>query len=568
MLPAWTGSQIRGAEGPALERGRGPALMAAAAHGLALSCRRLLRQRRGRIAGARVVLLAGTGSNGGDGLWAAAELRRAGASVTVVATGERLHEQGARALREAGGRFLAPGLEGRLELVLELMLGADLVLDAMLGTGAAGGLRGAAAQLAEAFQRRRPDSDSDHDPGPAVVAVDLPSGLDADTGAIPGTVLSAQRTVSFGGAKAPHVLGPANRCCGQIEVVAIGIEHELAAPTALSLEDRDIDALWPRPTAEDHKYTRGVVGIVAGSEDYPGAALLAVRAAQAAGAGMVRYLGDEPTRRLVNLTSPEAVVGGGSPSEAHVQSWIAGPGAVDDAQRRRTAIVLDVALQRRIPAVLDAGALELVGRTLAERRLRPWLVLTPHAGELAELLSWCEAWGLLPETTGAPGREQIEAQPGRWVRIAARATGATILLKGATTVIAAPEDDAPDDGAGSPAHPDPLIASSGGSPWLATAGSGDTLSGILGTLLGHDAGRPDRLEHAVGPWLRASALPEHLVAPTRERLLGSGRWALLAGLACAAQARASRSGRQGPQPALPEDIRRALSAPGDVGELS
>lgn len=566
MRPAWTGTRIREAEGPALERGRGPALMAVAAHGLAMRCRELLRRRRGRIAGARVVLLAGTGGNGGDGLWAAADLRRAGATVTVVATGERLHEQGARALREAGGRFLGPGLEGRLEQVLELMLGADLVLDAMLGTGATGGLRGAPAQLAETFERRRPAPDV----GPAVVAVDLPSGLDADTGAVPGTVLSAQRTVSFGGAKAPHVLGPADRRCGEIEVVEIGVEHELAAPIALGLEDGDIDALWPRPTAEDHKYTRGVVGIVAGSEDYPGAALLTVRAAQAAGAGMVRYLGDETTRRLVNLTSPEAVVGDGSPSEAHVQSWIAGPGAVDDTQRRRTAIVLDEALERRIPAVLDAGALELVGRTLAERRLRPWLVLTPHAGELAELLSWCEAWGLLPEGTGAPEREQIEAQPGRWACIAARATGATVLLKGATTVIAAPEGDAPGgaDDEGSPASPNPLIASSGGSPWLATAGSGDTLSGVLGTLLGHDAGRPDRLEHSVGPWLRACALPEHLVAPTRERLLGSGRWALLAGLACAVQARASRSGGQGPQPALPEDIRRALSAPGDVRELS
>lgn len=545
MIPAWSGTQIRAAEQPDLEAGRSPELMRRAAHGLALTCRRLLRERRGRLAGARVVVLAGKGSNGGDGLLAAADLRRAGAQVEVIATGDQLHADSAAVLRAAGALVKERPLEEpRIPEALELMLRADLVLDAMLGTGGSGGLRDAAAELAQRFERERGEA------GPVVVAVDVPSGISADAGAVEGRVLRADATVTFAGAKLLHVLSPADAVCGELQVIPLGIEHRLAQPGALRLEDADLEALWPRPLPDDHKYTRGVVGIVAGSQDYPGAALLTVRSAQASGAGIVRYLGEEPAQRMVTLSSPEAVVSAQDPGEAHVQSWIAGPGAVDDAQRRRVAEVIAVALDQEIPAVLDAGALELVGQSLADQRLRPWIVLTPHAGEMASLLEWCRAWGLLPEGEQAPQREQIEADPGRWAQVAARATGATILLKGPTTILAAPAEDAP------------VIAVGTGSPWLATAGSGDTLAGMIGTLLAHDAGRPERLERALGPWLEGSGLPGHLRAQLTEALLGPGRWALLAGTACALQGRASRQGGEGPQPALPEDIRAALRAPG------
>ena len=586
MRPGWTGADVRAAEQPFLEQGRGPALMATAARALAMRCRRLLRERRGRLAGARAVLLAGKGNNGGDGLWAAADLRRAGVSVTAIPTADRLHEEGARALREAGGIIAERALdEDGIEAALELMLGADLVLDAVLGTGASGGLRGPVADLAQALGDRLGDS---RGRGPIVVAVDLPSGLGADGGPLEGPVLPARCTVTFGAAKAAQLCAPGDRVCGELVLAPIGLEDELPLPAALRLEDADLDALWPRPDAEDHKYTRGVVGVVAGSADYPGAALLTVRAAQAAGTGMVRYLGDESTQRLVNLTAPEAVVSDQAPSEAHVQAWIAGPGAVDEAQRRRVREVIDEALDRGIPAVLDAGALETAGRCLADRRLRPWIVLSPHAGEMAELLAWCEAWGLLPQDAQPPQREQIEADPGRWARIGAEATGATILLKGATTVIAAPSAEGSagaeaaagseaDDGHTSRAGSDepgggrgegsrdsgraPLVAVGTGSPWLATAGSGDTLSGMIGTLLAHDAGRPERLEGSLGPWLEDAGLPGHLVDETRQLLTGPGRWALLAGVACTLQGRASRARGEGPQPALPEDIRAALTRP-------
>lgn len=559
MRPGFSGSAVREAEQPQLEQGRGPALMALAAHGLAMRCRRVLRERRGRISGSRAVLLAGKGSNGGDGLWAAAALRRAGVQVTVIPTAGALHEEGASALRAAGGAVTPWSLDREhLDEALGLALAADLVIDAVLGTGGSGGLREPLDDLARSVTQHLEQAGGR---GPRIVAVDLPSGLGADGGALEGPVLPAHCTVTFAAAKTAQLTAPGDRLCGELEVVPIGVEDHLAPPSALRLEDGDLDALWPRPEARDHKYTRGVVGIVAGSQDYPGAALMTVRAALAAGTGMVRHLGDEATRRLVNLTSPEAVVSGSAPADEHVQAWIAGPGAVDETQQRRCEQALAEALERRIPAVLDAGALEIAGRGLADGDLRPWIVLSPHAGELVDLLGWCEAWGRLPDGTAAPQREQIEADPAHWARTAARATGATVLLKGATTTIAAPGAGGDDADGRHDAAP-PVLTVGGGSPWLATAGSGDTLAGMLGALLGHDAAQPQRLERALGPWLAETPVPEHLREDLRDELAGGSRWALLAGLAVVLQGRASLVGGQGPQPCRPEDIRRALTRGG------
>lgn len=551
MRPGFSKAAVRAAEQPLLDQGRGPALMAVAAHGLQLRCRRILRERRGRVSGARTVILAGKGNNGGDGLWAGAALRRAGAEVVVLPTAGALHEEGAQALRAAGGTVLPWHLEDEhAEEALELLLSADLVLDAMLGTGASGGLRSAPAELAEKFTARVRQGG-----GPAVVAVDIPSGLSADGAALEAPVLPAEQTVTFAAAKTGQLTAPGDRLCGRIETVPIGVEHLLPSPEVLRLEDRDLDCLWPRPAAADHKYTRGVVGIVAGSPEYPGAALLSVRAALAAGTGMVRYLGDADTRRLIAVTSPEAVSSDAAPAEVHVQSWVAGSGAVDDDQQRRCEEVLAESLKHRLPAVLDAAALEMVGRSLVDRRLRPWIVLTPHAGELQELLGWCEAWHLLPEGLEAPQREQIEADPARWARVSAQATGATVLLKGATTTIAAPSAGQDDAQA-------PVLTVGGGSPWLAAAGSGDTLAGMLGTLLAHDAAQPQHLEDRLPGWLRESSVPEQALEPLADALGGDARWALLAALATVLQARASHVGGEGPQPCRPEDIRAALTRVG------
>ncbi|MUN62368.1 NAD(P)H-hydrate epimerase [Kocuria sediminis] len=516
MIAAYTGAQVRDAEAPFLARGEGPALMRRAAHGLALACAERLRARRGRVAGARVVVLAGTGNNGGDGLWAGAELARRGASVLAVAVGDRLHPEGAAAFAAAGGRVLpladAPVGEGPARV-----LAADLMLDAVLGTGARGGLRGAAADLVRAVLERWPDRDA-----PLVVACDVPSGVSADTGAVSGPVLPADVTVSFGGVKAGLLLPPGERSCGEVRTVRIGIEDALPEPALRRLEPEDVTALWPRPGAASHKYSRGVVGVVAGSPTYPGAALMCTRAAVDAGAGMVRHLGDAATRSLVCLTSPEVVASEGHPADVHVQAWVVGPGAVGDpAQESRIGAVLAAGL----PAVVDAGALTAAARAAAEGGLGPGKVLTPHAGELEQVLAWLAA---LRGEADAPDRAAIEAEPARWARAAAEATGAVVVLKGATTLVAAPDGT--------------MLSQADGSPWLATAGSGDTLAGVMGAALAGCAEDPDAFA-AAGDWAR-----------------GDARLAVAAALAVAVHGYASRLDGLGPVPptVLSGNVRRVL----------
>ncbi|MFW6188375.1 MAG: NAD(P)H-hydrate epimerase, partial [Actinomycetota bacterium] len=207
MIAAWTGAQVRAAEEPFLERGEGNALMRRAAHGLALECARRLGQGRGRVGGARVVVLAGTGNNGGDGLWAGAELARRGASVLAVAVGDRLHPGGADALAAAGDRVLRPGDDAALvDRAVAAVLAADLVLDAVLGTGARGGLRGTAERIVRTVLEQWPAAGA-----PVVVACDIPSGVCPDTGAVSGPVLPADVTVAFAGAKAGQLLLPGDR---------------------------------------------------------------------------------------------------------------------------------------------------------------------------------------------------------------------------------------------------------------------------------------------------------------------------------------------------------------------
>jgi hydroxyethylthiazole kinase-like uncharacterized protein yjeF len=218
------------------------------------------------------------------------------------------------------------------------------------------------------------------------------------------------------------------------------------------LAPADVAALWPVPGPEDHKYSRGVLGVVAGTPAYPGAAVLTTSAAVLAGAGMVRYLGPGSVTRSVLAARPEVVAGRG-----RVQAWLLGPG-VDPAhpkQARRVRRALDEALAGGLPAVLDAGAL-----ALAPRELAPWCVLTPHAGELAALLA---RWGEDVDRTA------VEAEPLRWARRAHEITAATVLLKGSTTVVV---------GAGGAVY-----AQADAPGWLATAGAGDVLAGVLGTLL-------------------------------------------------------------------------------------
>ncbi|QCR20744.1 ADP-dependent NAD(P)H-hydrate dehydratase [Agrococcus sp. SGAir0287] len=202
------------------------------------------------------------------------------------------------------------------------------------------------------------------------------------------------------------------------------------------------------PAADDDKYARGVVGLVTGSDAYPGAAVLGVEAAHRAGAGMVRYVGPRRAADHVLHRRPETVAGTG-----RVQAWVLGSGT--DAAHRSPSLraTLHEAMGQGVPVVLDAGALDLVRLGDAPR------LLTPHAGELRTLLV---ALGIDVE------RSTIEGDPERWAREAAERTGATVLLKGARTIVA---DGARTALVEAPTH------------WLATAGTGDVLAGIAGALL-------------------------------------------------------------------------------------
>ncbi|MFF8725514.1 NAD(P)H-hydrate dehydratase [Streptomyces sp. NPDC015171] len=429
MRTAYSVETVRAAERALMAELPEGALMQRAVAGLAAACADLL----GRVYGSRVVLLVGSGDNGGDALYAGARLARRGAGVSAVLLNpERAHAQGLAALRRAGGAIV---LAGHAE---ELIARADLVMDGIVGIGGKGGLRPDAERLAAVVARSRA----------AVVAVDLPSGVDADTGEVRGAALAADLTVTFGTYKPGLLVDPAREYAGVVRLVDIGLAPPAADAELESLQHADVARLLPVPAAESDKYRRGVVGIAAGSARYPGAAVLAVSGALRGGAGAVRYVG--PAGDAVIARFPETLVSDAGPAKAgRVQSWVVGPGAGDDA-----ATVAEV-LEREVPVLLDADGLRLAGRDAVRRRTAPTL-LTPHAGEAAALLG--------------VDREEVEGARLAAVRELAAVYRATVLLKGSTTLIA-------DAGGGA------VRVNSTGTPWLATAGSGDVLSGLAGSLL-------------------------------------------------------------------------------------
>lgn len=402
--------------------------MQRAAAGLAVACAQLL----GRVYGSRVVLLVGSGDNGGDALYAGARLAGRGAGVTaVLLSPERTHPGGVAALRRAGGRIVSPAAAE------EFVRRADLVVDGIVGIGGKGGLRPDAAALADLVDGSRA----------AVVAVDLPSGVEADTGEVRGAAVRADLTVTFGTHKPGLLIDPAREYAGSVHLVDIGLE--LPAEAGLeALQHTDVAVRLPVPGAESDKYRRGVVGIAAGSARYPGAAVLAVAGALRGGAGAVRYVG--PAGGAVLARFPETLVSDQGPKHAgRVQAWVVGPGAGDDASGVGEALTADV------PVLLDADGLRLASRAVVRGRGAPTL-MTPHAGEAAALLG--------------VSRESVEGARLSAVRELAGLYGATVLLKGSTTLVA-------DAGGGV------VRVNSTGTAWLATAGSGDVLSGLAGSLL-------------------------------------------------------------------------------------
>ena len=424
--------QVRAAEAALLATLPEGALMLRAATGLAYAIEELL----GGVYGRRVVLLVGPGDNGGDALFAGAHLARRGASVEAWVLLDRAHGAGLVALRSAGGRVRPPR---------PLSAGSvDVVVDGVLGIGGRPGLPPEVAEAVIPIHRSIP-----------FVAVDIPSGMDCDTGERHGMALQADLTVTFGTHKIAHLADPASADCGVVELVDLGLD--LPAAPVESLQATDVARLVPQPKGSDHKYTRGVVGVRAGSDRYPGAALLAVGGANTGLAGMVRYVGSAADQ--VKAHHPE-VVGAG-----RVQAWVVGSGTDTDAEQH-----LHDALADDVPVVIDADALGHLG-TLDVRGA----VLTPHAGELAALLQ--------------EDRKEVEARPLHFARHAAATYGAVVLLKGRHTVVATPEGRA--------------RINATGTPYLATAGAGDVLGGLIGALLA--AGLDPFDAASAGAWLHGAA---------------------------------------------------------------
>jgi len=443
-------------------------LMQRAAAGLAAISAGLL----GGVYGSRVVVLAGSGDNGGDALYAGARLAARGAAVTAVGGGDKIHSGGIGALRAAGGRIISvpPPREpddtvpdmGSYDAghdVRQAIGHADLVIDGLLGIGGKGGLREPYATLAHLAANS----------AGITVAVDLPSGIDADTGAVNGPAVRADVTVTFGALKPGLLIDPGAGHAGVVELVDIGLGPYLREPPDSSAPQHgDIAELLPRPGAESDKYRRGVIGLLTGSQRFTGAAVLCTGGAVRGGAGMVRLATAPAAATAVRREWPEVVITELDPDSARrsveekdfpddvgrVQAWVAGPGmGTDDVAAARLAAVLRTSL----PVLVDADGLSLLTRH-PDLLPRPApTLLTPHAGELGRLL-------------GADPAE-VAARRLEHARNAATKFGASVLLKGSTTVIAPP------DGL------DPVLVNTTGTPWLATAGTGDVLSGLAGALL-------------------------------------------------------------------------------------
>ena len=455
MRNAHAVSGVRAAESALMRLVPEGALMQRAASGLASACAGLLGS-AGGVYGSRVVVLAGTGDNGGDALYAAALLAARGASVTAVAAGSRVHEGGAAALRAAGGRLTAPDGSGPGQAIVA----ADLIIDGLLGIGGHGGLREPAASLAAAADQAEA----------LVVAVDLPSGIDADTGEVAGAAIHADVTVTFGTWKPGLLIDPGRTYCGVTELVDIGLGPHLGPPDVVAAQAADIAAWLPHPDQESDKYRRGVLGLAAGSDRFTGAAVLSTGGAVHGGAGMVRLVTADAAAAIVRQSWPEVVItttdAPGTVDAARtgeriidvagrVQAWVAGPGM---GTGEASAGLLQAVLMTDVPVLVDADGITLLAENRGLLQRSAPTLITPHAGELSRLL-------------GAD-RADIEAHRLRFATQAAAELGCTVLLKGSTTVIASPGGDG-----------QPVLVNPTGTPWLATAGSGDVLSGLAGAML-------------------------------------------------------------------------------------
>ena len=496
-----------------------------------------------------VLVVVGPGNNGGDGLYAARNLARQGRHVTVWLVNGKAHPGGVVAARQASIRFVDS------LTVLRMLPEMSLVIDAVAGIGGRPGLSHVVAQFFDACQTL----------AIPVLAVDVPSGLDPDSHQRPETFVQAAHTITFGAPKLCTVAQPAASACGDLEIVDLGFE--LPDSQINKMQRVDVARWWPWPSPYSDKYSRGVLGIDTGSDRYPGAAVLSVIGALYSGAGMVRFVGPERAAGAVLNAQPSVTMGQG-----RVQAWLAGCGWGPEASAERLAPLVEEGL----PTIVDAEALAY----LPDELPAGWL-LTPHAGELAEMLgteraavlsvigalysgagmvrfvgpdraagavlnaqpsvtmgqgrvqAWLAGCGWGPEASadrlaplveeGLPTivdaealaylpdelpagwlltphagelaemlgteRAAVVADPIKHVRRAAARWNTTVLLKGSTQYVAEPSGR--------------ISLAVAGPAWTAQAGSGDVLAGICGTLLA--AGVPAWKAAVIGASVQALA---------------------------------------------------------------
>ena len=416
----------------------------------------------------RVLVLCGPGNNGGDGYVTARYLAEMGWPVAVAALVEPREGSDAAAV---AGRFHGP----RVPFSSEEAARVDLVIDAVFGAGLSRDVQEPVPSVLAAAKR--------------VVAIDMPSGIDGATGQVRGYARAADLTVTFFRAKPGHLLLPGREYLGRFEVRDIGIPAEALKEITVTTW-RNEPGLWKLPVLglEAHKYSRGVVSLCAG-EAMPGAARLAAASARRAGAGLVRIAAGKAAPAF-RLGEPGLIIDEEPLADLlkdhRRRTWVCGPGLLPEEVEQVFPQL--VAAERQILA--DAGAFSWAAG--APDRLRGAAVLTPHGGEFTRVF-------------GAPGADPLAA-----VRAAAQRVNAVVVLKGATSVIASPDGK--------------VALNTHATSALGTAGSGDTLTGIIGALLA--AGMEPWDAACAGVWLHGEAALQAgnwLVAEDLDRYLGTAR---------------------------------------------
>ncbi len=446
-----------------------------------------------RFSPQRSLVVCGGGNNGGDGFVIARELHRKGVDVSVLATKDE-HEGDAKTnldilenlgVERIGSEDLGAGLER-----------TDLVVDALLGTGFSGGVREKEANLI----RRMNESDA------PILSVDIPSGVDGSTGEVAGEAVRADVTVCAHAAKVGCVISPGREYAGKVSVVEIGIPEEAEVEPSVAWTDRaSLRGAIPRTGDNSHKYSAGAVLVVASSRSMTGAAAMVVGGAQRTGCGAVFLATPESAAPALDIQLTEALVYGVSEDEGgHVaggslenilglagraSSVVVGPGiGVGDGQR---GLLEGILREIEVPVLLDADALtNLAGSDAIAKRGAP-AVITPHAGELGRLLD--------------SGAKEVSARRLHSARRATEEHGCCVLLKGSDTLVV---------------EGDLAAVNSTGNVALATAGTGDVLSGIVGAMLSrgmepYDAAKAGAWVHgrAAELWIEETNWPaESLVA--------------------------------------------------------